>query len=150
VLSTVAALFERDVLRLTQEGEFGWVTRVHLALFRNLDFDGARLTVLAARAGVTKQSMQELVDKAEAFGVVERRPAPDDRRAKIVAFSPAGLRMMDQFREGVAQAERRLAAAIGAEFLAEAKARLGDYVAAADDPASGQSGPASQPNRAES
>ncbi len=133
VLSSATALFERDVLSVVQAGEFCWVTRVQLALFRNLDLEGTRLTELAMRASVTKQSMQELVDKAEAFGVVERRPAPEDGRAKIVAFTPAGLRMLDRFREGVAEAERRLAAAIGREILAEVKTRLAAY-AAMDEP----------------
>ena len=134
VLSSATALFERDVLSVVQAGEFCWVTRVQLALFRNLDLEGTRLTELAGRAGVTKQSMGELVDRAEAFGVVERRPAPGDGRAKIVAFTPAGLRMLDRFREGVAEAERRLAAAIGREVLAQLKACLAAYAATADEP----------------
>ena len=129
VLSSATALFERDVLSVVQSGEFHWVTRVYLALFRHIDLDGTRLTELALRASVTKQSMQELVDKAEAFGVVERRPAPGDGRAKMVAFTPAGLRMLERFRAGVAEAERRLAGAVGPEFLAQVRVRLTDYAA---------------------
>ena len=137
VLALATAMFERDILRVTQVGEFGWITRAYVALFRNLDLDGTRLTDLATRAGITKQSMQELVDKAEAFGVVERRPAPDDRRAKIVTFTPTGLRMLEQFRKGVEEAEQRLASVMGAAFLAEMKTRLADYVEAADEAVAG-------------
>ena len=135
-LSSASAVFERAVLGALRDGEFGWVGQVQLALFRNLDLDGTHLTELASRARMTKQSMQELVDKAEAFGVVERRPSPRDRRIKIVAFTPAGLRMLEQFRRGVAQAERRMAEALGEDFIAELKTRLGDYVEATKPPAS--------------
>ena len=129
-LSSASAVFERAVLGALRDGEFGWVGQVQLALFRNLDLDGTHLTELAARARMTKQSMQELVDKAEALGVVERRPSPRDRRVKIVAFTAAGLRMLEQFRRGVAEAERRMAEALGEDFVAELKLRLCAYVAA--------------------
>ena len=123
------ALFEQEVLRLARVGEFSWISRVHLALFRNLEFTGSRLTDIAARAGMTKQSMQALVDTAERLGVVARQPAPDDRRAKIVVFTPAGLRMMEQLRSGIAHAEQQFGLATGREFVSELKTRLEIYVA---------------------
>ena len=135
LLGAAKALFERDVLNVFQASEFQWVTQVHLALFRNLDLNGTRLTDLATRACITKQSMQELVDKAEAFGVVERRAVPDDRRAKIVAFTPSGLRMLELFRVGVALAERRVAQAIGRGGLHDIKAQLAAYVRQPEAPA---------------
>ena len=147
-LSFASALFEGEVLRTMQQGEFAWVTPVQLALFRNLDLDGTRLTELAARARITKQSMQELVDKAERFGVVARQADPHDGRVKIVTFTPAGLVMLERFREGVTEAERRMAEALGEDVLHELKARLQTYVDANErvDPArakpSGLSSPA--------
>ena len=59
-----------------------------LSLVRNLDLAGSRLTDLAARAHITKQSMRELVDRGEALGIVERAPDDDDKRAKLVRFTP--------------------------------------------------------------
>ena len=127
-------MFERAVLRTIRDGEFGWVGQVQLALFRNLDLDGTHLTELASRARMTKQSMQDLVDKAEAFGMVERRPSPRDRRIKIVVFTPSGLRMLEQFRRGVAEAERHMVEALGEDFISELKTRLGAYVEAMEPP----------------
>jgi DNA-binding MarR family transcriptional regulator len=50
-----------------------------------LDFtDGMRLTDLAKGAELTPQSAGELVDQLEELGYVERRPHPDDRRAKRI------------------------------------------------------------------
>ena len=147
-LSFASAVFEREVLRTVQQGEFAWVTPVQLALFRNLDLGGTRLTELAARARITKQSMQELVDKAERSGVVVRRPDPHDRRVKIVAFTPAGLVMLERFRAGVAEAERRMAEALGDGVVQDLKARLQTYVEANEGGGVGPGAERLRPSRA--
>ena len=110
------------------------VTEVLLALFRNLDLEGTRLTELAARALMTKQSMRELVDRAEALGFVARQPDPRDRRAKTILFTPAGRVMLEQMRLGIAQAEAHFAGVTGAAFVASLKPRLSAYIAGEDAP----------------
>jgi len=124
-------VFVREKLRTVHAGGFGAMTEVHMALVQNLDLHGTRLTTIAARASMTKQSMLELVDKAEALGFVDRRTDPEDRRAKTVTFTPAGLGMLEQVRKGVAAAERRMEAVMGASSLATMKQQLAIYVAAA-------------------
>ncbi len=124
-------VFVREKLRAVHAGGFGAATEVQMALVQNLDLHGTRLTTIAARASMTKQSMLELVDKAEALGFVERRTDPDDRRAKIIAFTPTGLEMLERVREGVALAERRMAAIMGPASVSAMKERLTAYVAAA-------------------
>lgn len=131
LLFSATDLFVREKLRTVHAGGFGAATEVQMALVQNLDLHGTRLTTIAARASMTKQSMLELVDKAEALGFVERRTDPGDRRAKIVAFTPTGLEMLERVREGVAVAERRMAAVTGAEFMSAMKERLAAYVEAA-------------------
>ena len=127
LLLCAADAFVTDKLRDMNGSEFGPVTQVHIALIQNLELGGTRLTLIAARAQMTKQSMLELVDKAEAVGLVERRPDPEDRRAKIVTFTPSGLQMMGQLREGVAEAERYMASITGAAFLKRMKKKLAAY-----------------------
>lgn len=126
-------VFERDLLRSLRAEGFGDIRRVHLNLFRNLDFDGTRLTELASRANMTKQGMQELVDRAEGLGYVERRPDPDDRRAKIVVFSDRGLSLLDALHRGIQAVEQRMASAVGAETVALIAASLDRYIAAIVD-----------------
>lgn len=137
LLFSATDLFVREKLRTVHAGGFAAMTEVQMALVQNLDLHGTWLTTIAARASMTKQSMLELVDKAEALGLVERRTDPDDRRAKTVAFTPTGLEMLDLVREGVALAEQRMAAVIGAEFLSIMKEQLAAYVAAANPAADG-------------
>ncbi len=59
-------------------------------VFENLDPEGTRLTVLAKRAGLTHQSMGELVQELERRGYVERVPDPSDGRARLVRLTDEG------------------------------------------------------------
>jgi DNA-binding MarR family transcriptional regulator len=59
-------------------------------IFENLDPDGTRLTVLAARAGLTHQSVGEVVAELQHRGFVERVADPTDRRARLVRLTDTG------------------------------------------------------------
>ena len=115
----------RDKLDVVHRDGFEAISDAQLTLFLHLDPAGTRLTTLAARAGLTKQSMIELVDKAHALALVDRRPDPDDRRAKIVALTGLGSRALATLHEGIASAEREVARVVGGGFPArdEAHAR---------------------------
>ena len=69
----------------------GAVQASHHVVFATLPRGGARAADMAARAGITRQSMGEVVRDMTARGLLEMVPDPDDRRAKIVRFTPAGL-----------------------------------------------------------
>ncbi len=62
----------------------------HFVVFQQMRPEGVRLTELAERAQITKQSMGSLVDYLEERGYVERVPDPADRRAKIVRLTERG------------------------------------------------------------
>jgi DNA-binding MarR family transcriptional regulator len=89
VRQTARELVDELVERL-RAGGFEDTTAAHHPLFENIDPGGTRLTVLAARAGMTHQSMGELVSVLERRGYVERRSDPSDRRARLVALTPRG------------------------------------------------------------
>jgi DNA-binding MarR family transcriptional regulator len=94
------------------------VGAAHIHLTRHLPLEGARLTELAAWAGMTKQSMGDLVDQCAAWGLVRREPDPRDGRARRVVFTPAGLDWLAAFQDAVAQAEAEFRAAVGDEVAA--------------------------------
>ncbi|MDP8942675.1 MAG: MarR family winged helix-turn-helix transcriptional regulator [Actinomycetota bacterium] len=75
--------------------------------------EALRLVDLAARAGMTPQSMGELVDDLEARGYVERRPDPADRRAKRVHLTDKGLACARAAERSMREVERQLVAALG-------------------------------------
>ncbi|MGH2887897.1 MAG: MarR family winged helix-turn-helix transcriptional regulator [Solirubrobacteraceae bacterium] len=62
----------------------------HGCVFGNIDPEGTRLTELAERARMTKQSVGEVTSDLEQRGYVERVPDPSDGRAKIIRLTERG------------------------------------------------------------
>jgi DNA-binding MarR family transcriptional regulator len=77
----------------------------HDHVMQFLDDAGTRVSVLAQRAQITKQSMAELVAHLERLDYVERVPDPTDRRAKLVRATPRGRQLYAIAREVVAEIE---------------------------------------------
>ena len=129
VLAMAARRFVREVLAIVHEGGHRDIGETLLSLIRNLDLGGTRLTDLATRAHMTKQSMRELVDRAEAMGLVARVPDPADKRAKNIRFTPAGRTMLEAMRGGVEIAEARLVSRLGQPLVADIRSALVAYIA---------------------
>jgi DNA-binding MarR family transcriptional regulator len=91
----------------------------HTALFPHLDFDGIRLTDLAAKVGVTKQAVAQLVDDLAAAGMVERVADPSDGRAKRIRFSRRGHAALIHGLTILREVEADLSAAIGKRRMRE-------------------------------
>lgn len=125
----LSARFERDSLeRLHALGHEG-LTRGQKQVIVHLPLAGARLTELAARAGVTKQAMMRLVDGLEALGYVERLDDPLDSRAKSVRLTRRGLRLIDDGLEVVRAIEDEHAAILGRKRFERMRADLAALVA---------------------
>jgi DNA-binding MarR family transcriptional regulator len=127
VLALAARRFAREALALVHREGFDDVGEALIALLRNLDLEGTRLTDLAARARMTKQSMRELVDRAQALDLVARVPDPLDQRAKTIAFTERGLAVLAAFGRAIAITEAEAESMMGAAFIAQSKALLRLY-----------------------
>lgn len=79
-----------ELVERMRAGGYEDTTAAHHPLFENIDPGGTRLTVLAARAGMTHQSMGELVGALEQRGYVERRADPSDGRVRLVVLTAKG------------------------------------------------------------
>ena len=62
----------------------------HGFAFARLAPDGATVTDLAAHLGVTKQAASQLVDEIVRKGYAERRPHPQDARARLIVLTERG------------------------------------------------------------
>ncbi|MFJ4846225.1 MULTISPECIES: MarR family winged helix-turn-helix transcriptional regulator [unclassified Streptomyces] len=62
----------------------------HGFAFARMAAGGATVTELAAHLGVTRQAAGQLVDELVAKGYAERRPHPDDARARLVVLTGRG------------------------------------------------------------
>jgi DNA-binding MarR family transcriptional regulator len=89
----------------------------HGNVFQFLDDGGTRVSVLAERAQMTKQSMGELVAHLESHGYVERVPDPSDGRAKLVRPTASGQAVYPLAVEAIAEVEARWAERIGEQKL---------------------------------
>jgi len=75
-----------------------------------------RAADLATRAGMTRQSMGELVRELEGFGLIEMVPDPQDGRAKLVSWTEDGLAMARIGKRHLASIEQRLEAEFGEDY----------------------------------
>jgi DNA-binding MarR family transcriptional regulator len=107
-------LRRRGVSELKEEG-FADYRPTHQAVFQWLGPDGDRVTDLAERVGMTRQSMAELIDYLEERGYVERFPDPTDRRAQLVRRTERGWAVNRVARRVVEAAQAEWAQALGNE-----------------------------------
>lgn len=94
-----------ELVERLQVAGFGDVPASQHPVFENLDPGGTRLTTLSARAGMTHQSMGELVSILERNGYVERRADPSDRRARLVCLTDKGRALVRQAIREIAEIE---------------------------------------------
>ena len=91
----------------------------HGCVFGNIDLDnGSRLTELAERANMTKQSVGEVTSDLEARGYVERVADPNDGRAKIIRLTPHGRHVYAVGRRLIDEIEREWAERYGEDRVA--------------------------------
>jgi DNA-binding MarR family transcriptional regulator len=116
--------------RLAEQGH-PQIRVAHGNVFQFVDDEGTRVSVLAERAQMTKQSMGELVAHLEAHGYVERVPDPSDGRAKLVRPTASGQKTYPLAVEAIAEVEARWAERIGEEKLRRLRALLEELSARA-------------------
>lgn len=96
-----------------REKGFPELRSTHTALLSNLDLNGSSLTVVAERAGMTKQAMGRLADDLVRLGYVVSVPDKKDRRAINLMFTDSGLELMHTSFAVMHDVERRCVKRIG-------------------------------------
>lgn len=89
---------EERIFGTVVEAGYDDLTPAQGRLMMHTEPDGIRLTELAARAQVTKQTAGALVDQLVRSGYVERRPDPQDGRARLVCLSARSLEVIEVAR----------------------------------------------------
>lgn len=120
---------ELATAKLHERGHTGLSLANTTALI-HLDVEGTRINVLADRAGMTKQSMGQLVAELESLGYVTRSPDPADRRATLVHFTDSGWRFLLDSAAIKREIEGEFAAILGDDRLASLRASLERLLAA--------------------
>ena len=74
----------------------------HVQIFRFDGIEGSTTAALAAHAGMTKQSMHELITHLEQHGYLTREPDPRDTRARLVRLTPSGRALEREVHHAIA------------------------------------------------
>lgn len=105
-------LAERVYGELARRG-YADVRLAHGAVFRSIVPEGSRITEMAERAQMTKQSMGALVEYLRERGYVELQPDPSDGRAKLVHLTARGEVLQTSAVEISREVEREVESLIG-------------------------------------
>jgi DNA-binding MarR family transcriptional regulator len=89
----------------------------HLQLFRSAELEGCRITELAARVGMTKQSVHELVVRLESLGYLRREVDPGDVRVRRIALTERGKALEKEMVRAAARLSRRWRTMLGEELF---------------------------------
>jgi DNA-binding MarR family transcriptional regulator len=105
---------------------FDDIRPAHTVVFQHIEAGGSRLTDLAERAQITKQSMGYLVDYLEQRGYLERRPDPSDRRAALISLTDRGWEQVRAALRIIAAIEEEWAGRLGQPRMEQLRELLGD------------------------
>lgn len=124
-------------MRAATDAGYGDVTAAHVSLFRYPGLDGYRITEIARRMQITKQSVHQLIGQLEALGYLVRDTDPTNRRARLVRLTDKGRDLQEVIRRQALDAECRILAILGERRGRQFKDALSDLVAqiSADDDA---------------
>lgn len=85
-----ARSYSERALELLKAKGFSDITLFHTVLISNLDAEGAQITAIAEKAGITKQAMGQLVTELEKKGYVQKTKSAEDSRAYLIQFTERG------------------------------------------------------------
>ena len=99
---------------LAEEG-YGEISPSHGLVFQYLEEGGSRITTLAARAGMTKQSMSALVYQLEDYGYLKRKADTEDARAILFFLTTKGQALRTKAQSLNYQFEQKWEQTLGPE-----------------------------------
>ena len=127
-LFDAARRYESRIIELIGKLGYDDIRATHLTVLRNIDLDGTRITELAKRAGITKQSMSDPVQKCEEMELLQRSADKTDRRAKNILFTKKGFELLEDIWEVVGRIDEEIASKIGLSDLILLRSSLKKYL----------------------
>lgn len=124
LLRVPAQAIHRRIIDELNAAGFAELRLAHMPVFLYPGPDGVRPGVLAERAGMSRQAMNQLLRSLEGFGYIIRRDAADDGRARVVRLTDRGRAAYAKILEILRDIEREWIAELGAEPFAQLKELL--------------------------
>lgn len=117
------AILRRIITGLNAAG-FDELRLPHMAVLQFPGPDGVRPGVLAERAGMSKQAMNQLLRSLEGLGYLARSDAPDEARARMVRLTRRGHAAYAKMHEILRDIEDEWSAVLGPKAFGQLKALL--------------------------
>jgi DNA-binding MarR family transcriptional regulator len=117
------AIHRRLISELNAAG-FHELRLPHMAVLQFPGPDGVRPGVLAERAGISKQAMNQLLGSLEDHGYVVRSDDPNEGRARIIRFTERGHAAYAKIHDILRDIEREWSAELGPQRFAQLKGLL--------------------------
>jgi len=95
-LLRASRIINTEIVECLHQSGFTELRSTHTALLSNLDLEGSNLTMVAQRAGMTKQAMGRLADELISLKYITKIRSEYDKREVKLEFTPAGLKLMNQ------------------------------------------------------
>jgi DNA-binding MarR family transcriptional regulator len=115
---------QRHMLQRLHERGFDDFDPAYLIVVRYPGPQGARPSELAARLQISKQALNYLLGELERLDYLERRPDPEDRRAKRIGLTQRGTAAATVIREAVTEMETTWAQQLGPKRFAQLRKLL--------------------------
>jgi DNA-binding MarR family transcriptional regulator len=110
--------FQAHMVRSAHERGRPYIKPAHNFLFAILGDEGDRAANLATRAGITRQSMGEVIRDLVDLDILEMAPDPQDGRAKIVRYTPEGKAFASEGYRHLRELEKLFEREFGADYEA--------------------------------
>ncbi|HEX4205635.1 MAG TPA: MarR family transcriptional regulator [Ktedonobacteraceae bacterium] len=117
-------IFSEQALRKLRKLGHTRLSMVHTTLLPHLDINGTQATVLAERAGITKQAAGRVIADLEREGYVQRLPDPTDQRASMIVFTDAGWQFLVDAYHVKKEIEEEYTALLGFERMQQFRSIL--------------------------
>jgi DNA-binding MarR family transcriptional regulator len=108
---------ELALAKLEKRGH-GGLTLFHTTLISYLDMEGTQISVLAERAGVSKQAMGQVAKELEERQYLMRVADPHDKRAVLLQFTPLGTQFLQDAYQVKLEIEAEYTQILGEENFA--------------------------------
>src|ERR1700689_879768 len=112
---------QRRIIKELNAAGFADLRLPHMPVLQFPGPDGVRPGVLAERAGMSKQAMNQLLRSLEGLGYIVRSDAPDEGRARIIRFTKRGRAAYSKISDILRDIEHEWSAELGSKHFAQLK-----------------------------
>jgi DNA-binding MarR family transcriptional regulator len=103
---------------------FDDLNAAHVGLWRYPGLEGVRPSRLADEAGITKQSVNDLLGHLERHGYLLRVPDVADGRARVIRLTPKGKRLQRTIYAAAGASQQQIADILGPRRFAQLQSSL--------------------------